>query len=146
MPTAARLTAAICLAVLAGVLSVMIMPLMPEHTQFGYFIPINMALGLLAGWTVMGPRASLGVTAGINNGLTGVFVLILWGLATHSVREMLKKAMLRHYAGLGEGLIASISIGAEYFMVIATLPIAVTAIVGGALSGLITNLVNRRFP
>tara|TARA_R110000822_G_scaffold44281_1_gene118948 strand:+ start:563 stop:1003 length:441 start_codon:yes stop_codon:yes gene_type:complete len=146
MPTAARLTAAMCLAVLAGILSKMIIPLMPENTQFCYFIPINVALGLLAGWTVMGPRASRGITAGINNGFTGVLILILWGLATHSVREMLKKALLRRYDGMGEALIASISIAAEYFMVIATLPIAITVIVGGALSGVITNLVNRRYP
>ena len=70
---------------------------------------------------------------------------MLWGLATHSVREMLKKALLRRYDGMGEALIASISIAAEYFMVIATLPIAITVIVGGALSGVITNLVNRRY-
>ena len=49
MPTAARLTAAVCLALMGYALSRMIMPLMPTSTQFGYFIPTNIALGLVVG-------------------------------------------------------------------------------------------------
>ena len=54
MPTAARLTAAFCLALMGFALSRMIMALMPESTQLGYFIPTNIALGLAVGWRVMG--------------------------------------------------------------------------------------------
>ncbi|HIF77757.1 MAG TPA: TrgA family protein, partial [Sulfitobacter sp.] len=52
MPTGARLMAAISLAVLAFILSGMVVPLMPESTDFGYFLPLNMMLGLLVGWRV----------------------------------------------------------------------------------------------
>ena len=50
MPNAARLAAAVSLAILAFILSGQIMPLMPEGTDFGYFTIINMTLGILVGW------------------------------------------------------------------------------------------------
>ena len=56
MPTAARLIAAIALGLLAIVISVQVVPLMPEGTDFGYFFHINVALGLLTGWIFMGRR------------------------------------------------------------------------------------------
>ncbi len=74
MPTAARLVSAICLMFVAYFLSMLVIPLMPESTDFGYFVPVNLVLGLCIGWIVMGKRVGRGTTAAINNGLTGVFV------------------------------------------------------------------------
>ena len=79
MPSAARLVAAVGLAVLAFIASGMIMPLMPESTDFGYFTIVNMVLGVLCGWFVMGKRAGRGTTAAINNGFTGMVSLVFWG-------------------------------------------------------------------
>ncbi|WP_037227168.1 TrgA family protein [Roseobacter sp. GAI101] len=146
MPTGSKFMAALCLSVLAFVLSYMIIPLMPETTQFGYFVPINMALGALAGWTVMGPRAGGGIAKGISNGLTGAFVLILWGVFTQAMLEMLKRALRRQYDGLGEAFIAVVSFAGEYLLIMATVPIAVTVVVGGVLSGLLTNCAKKRWP
>ncbi len=102
MPTAAKLMAAFCLASLAFVVSQMIMPLMPERSEFGYFVPINMAVGALVGWVIMAPRSGHGMGAGITNGLTGAFMLVLWGLATHAVIRMLDLSMQRRYDGMGD--------------------------------------------
>lgn len=146
MPTAARLMAAICLALLGFVLSEMIMPLMPERSSFGYFVPTNMALGALAGWVVMGPRAGGGFVMGLSNGLTGTFILLLWGLATQSTLTMLKLSMQRRYDGLGEAVLAVLSIGAEYFLTMATIPIAIVVLVGGAISGFVTNYAEQNWP
>jgi hypothetical protein len=38
----------------------------------------------------MGPRAGRGTTAAINNGLTGVFVLMLWGVGVQAINEMVR--------------------------------------------------------
>ncbi len=146
MPTAARMTAAICLAALAYVLSQMIMPLMPDSTDFGYFVPTNIAVGLLAGWTVMGPRVRPGLWSGISNGLTGTTVLVLWGLATQSIIEMLDLSMSRRYDGMFEALIDALRIGAELFLIMATVPIGITVLVGGVLSGLVTQFIGARWP
>ena len=70
MPDAARLVAAVSLAIIAWIVSGLIPPLMPEGTDFGYFAFVNVGLGILCGWLVMGRRAGRGITAAINNGLT----------------------------------------------------------------------------
>ena len=145
MPTAARLMGAISLSLVAYILSRMIMPLMPDGTDFSYFVLTNMALGLVAGWVVMGPRAGGDILAGIGNGLTGVFILVLWGLTAQAILEMLSRSLQRRYDGLGEAFLAVLNLGAEYFLVMATLPIAVAIIVGGAVAGILTNLAKARW-
>ena len=146
MPTAAKLMAAFCLASLAFVVSQMIMPLMPERSEFGYFVPINMAVGALVGWVIMAPRSGHGMGAGITNGLTGAFMLVLWGLATHAVIRMLDLSMQRRYDGMGEALLAVLTISAEYLLVMATVPIGIALSVGGIISGIATNYAERKWP
>lgn len=145
MPTAARLMAAFCLAVLAFVLSGMVMPLMPESTDFGYFTPVNMVLGLAVGWIVMGRRAGRGTTSAINNGLTGVFVLVLWGVAVQATNEMIRLAMRHRYDNAFEALIAIVQIGAEYAVIIATVPIGIAMLVGAVVSGLMVEMAHNRW-
>ena len=145
MPTAARLVAAFCLAALAFVISGMVMPLMPESTDFGYFVPINVGLGLVAGWTVMGKRAGRGTTAAINNGLTGVFVLMLWGIGVQAINEMVRLAMLNRYDNALEATVAVFEIGAKYALIIATVPIGVVLVLGAVLSGLLTEVAGKRW-
>ena len=145
MPSAARLTGAICLAIVAYVISGMVIPLLPESTDFGIFVPLNVFLGLLAGWFVMGPRTGRGTTAAINTGLTGVFVLMLWGIGVQAVNEMVRLAMRNRYDGAFEALVAAFQIGAEYAVVVATVPIGVALVVGGVISGLVTEFIGKRW-
>ncbi len=145
MPTAARLVGAICLGVLAWILSELIRPLMPEGTDFGAFNYVNGFLGLIAGWMVMGPRAGRGFVPAINNGITGTAVLILWGLGAHSAYEMFRLAMRNRYDGAMEALTAIFLIGAEFGLMIATLPVIGTAIVGAVIAGLLTDAAARRW-
>jgi len=143
MPTAAKLMAAVCLAAVGYILSLMVMPLMPESTDFGYFIPLNIVLGLLAGWFVMGRRAGRGSTAAINNGLTGVFVLLLWGVAVQSIHEMIRLAMRNRYDGPFEAIVAVFQIGAEYAVIIATIPIVVVAVIASVISGVFVEFAHK---
>ena len=76
MPNGARLIAALSMALLALVASALIMPLMPEGTDFGYFTYVNMAIGVLTGWILMGRRAGGGLVPAINNGITGMAVMV----------------------------------------------------------------------
>lgn len=145
MPTAARLVAAICLAIVAYVVSGMIMPLMPESTDFGYFVPVNIILGLLAGWIIMGPRVGRGTTAAINNGLTGVFVLMLWGIGVQACNEMVRLAMKKRYDGAIEAVVAIFQIGAEFGVMIATVPIGLFLLVAAVVSGLVTEAAGKRW-
>lgn len=145
MPTAARLVAAICLAIVAFIVSGMVMPLMPESTDFGYFVPLNIIIGLLAGWIVMGRRVGRGTTAAINNGLTGVFVMMLWGIGVQACNEMVRLAMKNRYDNAMEAIVAIFQIGAEFGLMIATVPIGLFLLVGAVVSGLVTEYAGNRW-
>ena len=145
MPTGARLMAAISLAVLAFVLSGMVVPLMPESTDFGYFLPLNVLLGLVVGWRVMGKRAGRGVVAAINNGLAGGFVLMLWAIFLQAANEMVRLALRNRYDDPFEAIVAVFQIGAEFGVMIATLPIGVALVVGAVIAGLLTEFAYNRW-
>ncbi len=143
MPNGARLTAAICMAILAFVVSSQIMPLMPEGTDFGYFTHVNVAVGVICGWKVMGKRAGRGFVPAINNGITGVVVMVFWGLFLQGIYEMFSLAMRNRYDGPFEALSAIFLIGVDYAVDIAVPLVIVTLLVGGVLSGLATERAAR---
>ena len=143
MPDAARLVAAACIGFLGFIVSFMIMPLMPESTAFGYFAWVNLVLGILAGWIVMGKRAGRGITAAINNGLGGVAALVIWGLLVQAIYEMFEKAMANWYKGPFDALVAVFELMAEYGVVLIDPTVIFTLIAGGVMAGLATEFAWR---
>ncbi|MEX0303022.1 MAG: TrgA family protein, partial [Leisingera sp.] len=134
MPNGARLTAAITLALVAFFVSFQVMPQMPEGTDFGYFVHVNVALGLLVGWIFMGRRVGRGLVPAINNGLTGMAVMVLWALFIQGAWEMFRLAMRHRYDGPFEALSAIFVIALDYFLVIAVPTVLVPLVIGGVLS------------
>ena len=145
MPDAAKLAAAIFVGAFGFFLSFQIIPLMPESTDFGYFIWINLILGIVAGWKVMGKRAGRGVAAAINNGFGGMLTLIIWGLFVYACFTMFDRAMSNWYNGPFDALIAVFHFMASYGLVLADPVIISTLIVGGISSGLATEFAWRRW-
>ena len=143
MPDAARLVAALSLAIIAFIVSGQVMPLMPEGFDFGYFTYVNMAIGAICGWVIMGKRAGRGWTSGINNGITGVLAMVFWGLFVHGTYEMVQKAMANRYGGPFEAIMAIFEIGAEYGMMIFVGNIMVTLLIGAVIAGLATEFAWR---
>ncbi len=145
MPNGARLIAALSMALLAFVASQLIMPLMPEGTDFGYFVHVNMAIGVVTGWVLMGRRAGGGLVPAINNGLTGMAVMVFWGLFAQGVWEMFRLAMRHRYDGPFEALSAIFTIGLDYFFVMAVPHVLLALVIGGVLAGLATENAFRRW-
>lgn len=137
MPTAARLVAALSLAVLAVVLSRLIMPLMPEGTDFGYFTWVNAALGVIVGWRLVGPRAAQGQFWGIANGLTGAAALVLLGLLLQGAATMFRLAHRNLYDDPFEAFAAVFTIALEYFFIMAVPQVLVAVLIGGAVVGIL---------
>ena len=138
MPTAARLMAAICLAVVGFVISFMVMPLMPESTDFGNFVYINTIIGVLTGWMVMGKRAGRGITAAINNGLGGALMLVLWALLLYSSFMMFDRAMANWYNGFFAAFAAVFQFMAENVLILLDPMVIFSLAFGGVLAGLAT--------
>ncbi|KUJ80893.1 tellurium resistance protein [Ruegeria marisrubri] len=145
MPTAYRLVAACCLAVLAFIVSSQVINLSPEGTNFGYFTYVNIGLGVICGWVVMGKRTGRGITAAINNGLTGMVALVFWGLFVQGTNEMFKLAMRHRYDGPFEAVLGIFQLGVEYGKVLLEPHIIWTLLIGGVVSGLLTELAWRRW-
>ncbi len=138
MPDAARLIAAISIGIVGYVVSLQVMPLMPDSTDFGNFLYVNAVLGVCVGWIVMGKRAGRGVAAAINNGLGGALMLVLWGLFVHSCVQMFDRAMANWYNDAFQALLAIVKFMAEYALMMLNPLVICTLIAGGLLAGLLT--------
>ncbi|MGR3614865.1 MAG: TrgA family protein [Paracoccaceae bacterium] len=145
MPTAARLVSAAGMALIAFLVSGMVIPLMPEGMDFGNFMPINVAVGAVCGWVVMGKRVGRGTTAAINNGLAGVATVLFWSLFIHSSIEMFDRAMRNRYGGPFEAVAAIFELIAEYGLMILVPNIIATVLIGGVLAGLAAESASRRW-
>lgn len=145
MPDAARLFAATSLAILAFIVSGQIMPLFPEGTDFGYFTFVNMGIGIVCGWVIMGKRAGKGITAAINNGLTGMAALVFWGLFVQGCYEMFRLAMRNRFDGPFEAVGAIFEIGLEHGMTILVPNIIITLLIGALVAGLATEYAWRNY-
>ncbi len=146
MPDAARLVAAICLAAVAFFLSGLVQEVYVGErgeTNFGWFVPVNVGIGLLVGWISMGPRAGRGVSSAITNGATGVFLLVLWTLFVQACNEMTRLAMKNRYDNAFEAVAAIFQIAAEWGLLLLTAPILGTMAIGAVVSGLLTEFAWR---
>lgn len=138
MPDSAKLMAALIIGILAWVVSLQIMPLMPESTNFGSFIYVNVILGIVTGWMIMGKRAGRGITAAINNGLGGAMMLVLWGLFVHSCYQMFDRAMSNWYNDVFSAIAAIFQFMAEYALILLDPKVMMCLVFGGVLAGLAT--------
>jgi len=144
-PNAAKLFAAGSLAILAFIVSGQYMPLMPEGTDFGYFTFVNMGLGIVCGWAIMGRRAGRGLTAAINNGLTGMAAMVFWALFVQGSYEMFRQAMRNRYGGPLEALSSIFTIALEYGLIMLVPSIIVTLLVGGVVAGMAADYAKKRW-
>jgi len=143
MPTAARLVAAISLALVALGVSVMVMARMTEITNFGWFVQVNLGLGLVIGWMLMGPQARPGLAATLNNGITSVVVLTVCALAVQGGYEMFRLALNRRYRGLGEAIGGIVRNMIDYAQVLANPEIPAALLLGGLLAAAATRFAAR---
>lgn len=138
MPDAARLIAAICIGAIAYAVSLQVMSILPERSNFGAFVYVNAILGVVTGWTIMGKRAGRGITAAINNGLGGALMLVLWGLFIHASYQMFDRALDNWYNGFFDAIAAIFQFMAEYALLMLDPLLLFTLAAGGILAGLLT--------
>lgn len=136
MPTAAKLVGGLCLAILGYIASELIKPLMPAGTAFGIFNYVNMTLGFVCGWVVVGPRAGRGWASGISNGFTGTVALVAWGLFVQGANEMVARAMKHRYDGPVEAFAATFEIIIEYAGIMADASVLIPLAIGAVITGL----------
>ncbi|KNG95458.1 TrgA family protein [Pseudaestuariivita atlantica] len=147
-PTAAKLVAAVCLGALGWYVSELIKPLVTEAkviTAFGWFSVVNAVIGAIVGWVFIGSRAGGGMSAAIGIGITGMALMVLWGLGLQGANEMIALAMKNRYDGPVEAVTAVFELSIEYFFLMSTVEIWMTLIVGGIVSGIAAEFAARRW-
>ena len=145
MPTAAKLVAAVCLAALAFFTGETIKTLMPASTDFGMFTFVNIALGLVVGWLIMGPRAGRGMSAAISNGVTGTVALVFWALFVQAANEMVARSMARKYDTVMEALAGIFELIVEYGTILLDVRIILMLLCGGILTGIFAEIASARW-
>ncbi|MFD1159541.1 TrgA family protein [Roseovarius aestuarii] len=145
MPTAAKIVAAICLAIIAWYASELFRPLMPDGTDFGWFNEVNVVLGLLSGWLVVGTRTGRSYFESFSAGLTGVAALVVWSLTVQSLNEMLKLALQRRYEGPVEAIVAMFEIAVDFGLRLLNFELIVVLLVGGIITGVLSEWASRRW-
>lgn len=144
MPTAARLVAALLLAVLGGVVSLQVMEIMPADTAYGIFLPLNIVLGLLIGWVWLGAQPGDGSVAAISYGLTSAALLMCLGLFVQGANTMFEVSLRGRYKSAFEAIGAVFGEAVTYGQML-TVDIGLTLGIGGVIAGLCTNWAARRF-
>ncbi len=145
MPTAAKIVSAICLGTLGWIASENVVPLMPDDTDFGYFFVVNLGLGLVVGWVVLGTRVGNGYYESFMAGLTGVAALVFWALFFQSSNEMLKQALRRHYDGPVEAVVDIFYIALDFGTKLIDVNLISVLVIGGLIAGLCGEWASRRW-
>ncbi|MCF2870490.1 TrgA family protein [Octadecabacter sp. G9-8] len=145
MPTMGRLVGAILFGGLAWYTTLLIIPLFPENAPLGMFQEVNTFFGLVAGWTVAGPRAGLGYVAAFSYGLTALVSMVVMALFFNSSVVMIEQSLRKRYDGPGEAVTDVFQMFVDHALLMATPEIIGTLVVGGIVGGLITEFFGRRF-
>lgn len=143
MPTAARLVAALILAATAWLVSQTVKPYLPEGLNFGWFDQVNLALGVVIGWVVIGGRSGRGMSAAVGNGLTGAATLVFWAIFLQASNEMLRQALRRHYRGPVEAVLDVFALSLDYARLVLHLDVAGLLILGGIVAGVLAERAGR---
>lgn len=145
MPTMGRLVGAILFAGLAWYTSLLIIPLFPVGTNLGLFQEVNIFFGLIAGWTVAGPRAGLGYVAAFSYVLTALVAMVVMALFLNSSVVMVEQSLRKRYDGPGEAVTDVFQMFVDHAIMMATPEIIGTLLIGGIVGGLVTEFFGRRF-
>lgn len=148
MPTAARLLSAIFLALLAYVISDMVMAeMLAEDTNlnFGKFREINVFISAVVGWALLGGRVGNPYSVASGLGLTAVAAAVFWCLCAHSVLQMLELSLARKFDGPMEALVGAVELGVSYAGELLNANILLSLLFGGIASGLFAEFSSRRW-
>lgn len=145
MPTMSKLAAAVCFAILAWIVSAQVMDTMPEREQWGNFQPFNALVALLVGWFIVGRRLRVDYVTAIGIGFTGMVAAVFWVIFCHSFNEMIQLSLARRFDGPVEAIVSIFKLGIEYAIKLAHPQILATLGVGGMVTGVIAEFVDRRW-
>lgn len=147
MPTGAKLAGGLLLAALAWLVSGLMVARLVDEPDPGLFMPINVVVGFLAGWRVLGPRVGRpgGATmAAAGQGLTAVVAATVAAWALHASVEMVRQSLRKRYDGPVEATVAVFEIMLDQGRYLAAPEVVAALLGGGVVAGLAAEWTGRR--
>ena len=142
----AKLVSAIIVAVLGWIGADQVGLHLPPEVQQVLFRPITAALGLVIGWRFLGKRVGGSYQTAIGFGLSTVVFLVIAGLVTFSMLEMLKRSLRKNYDGPVDAIEGMFEIAGDFALTYLPQPnVIVVGVVGGIVVGIIANFIGRRW-
>ena len=145
MPTAAKLVAAICFALVGVFFAQAAAPYFLDAKPPKYFMALCLVNGIWAGWVLCG-RNAVSISSGIGTGLTAAVGTAFVALFAASFLRMLTKSLRRAYDGPFEALIDVGQMLADYAIAIGNIQTIGILICGGIVGGGIAGYFGRKYP
>ncbi len=146
MPTAAKFVAALFFAGLAYLMVDAYRLTLPEGMQVGRLVEGSVAIGLLCGWLIVGTKVGQGFGRAWGLGVRTSITTVVYVTVIFAIVVMIERAMAGRYGGSPmEAVVASIALVLEYGADMLDQRFLLTMLVGGALGGLITEGISRRW-
>ncbi|NDV99347.1 TrgA family protein [Salipiger sp. PrR002] len=145
MTTASRLVGALCLAALAYFASGYLIQILDQKQDFGNFRWVNVALGLVLGWKLLGSRGARGYANGISAGLTSAAALVACGLLLQAGYEMLRLSMRHRYDGAMEAFAAVFQLTLDFGALLLDGGFILLMLAGAIVAGMITEFAARNW-
>jgi hypothetical protein len=145
MPTAAKLIAAICFAAVGFAAASLYLPLLADNQREPYFPAATAVLGAFVGWWIMGRLVGADYRAAARHGFVTSVWLLFWALLVVSLRDMMLKSWDKRYREPTDAIGDVPYIAYDYLMLGMTLEVVGVLAIGGMLSGVITEIVSRRW-
>ena len=114
MPTAAKLLAAIVLAIAGYMTADAVRPLLPEGMPTKWLTQVSVLVPAICAWRVVGRLAGRGYKVSISMGVYAVCVAIFFCLVTFAIAEMLKRSIRLQYDGPMVAIVNMFGIVIEY--------------------------------
>jgi len=146
MPTAAKLVSALLFAAVGYLAAEAYAQTLPPGQPRQWLTPIVAAIGLGQGWVTMGGLVGQGISVAITTGVRVSVQIAFWAVLGFGLYEMFHRSTRLRYDGLGEAVIAAFDLFLEYGLsLVSATTCLVILLVGGALSGVLAEVVSRRW-
>ena len=138
MPTAAKLIAALVLAIFGYFVADNIKPLLPEGTPTNWLYQVSMFVPIICGWRIMGRLVGKGYRLSFNAALYATVASAFFVVLTFAIAEMLKRSTRLQYDGPMEAVVNMFGILVEYSLLLINpgpaMYLAICAIILGPLA------------
>lgn len=145
MPTASKLVAAACFALLGFIAAQAFIGHLPEGTVVGFFREFTAVIGFAVGWFVMGNLTRQGYGPAIGSGVRTSLTMVFWALLVFSIYLMIKKSMRMMYDGPMEAVVGVFSVMLDHGKLLLAPDMAIILLGGGAMAGVLAEWAGRRW-